>query len=736
MQNKQEGSHPFFFSVEQVQLLYKESWWSLSGMYGCGIIFVSIFWNKVNTEYLQIWIALFTLFVLLRFLLTSAYLQKENPSPETAYRWANIFSGAVAISGLFWGCAALLFYPESEPMFYVFLVLITGGLAVASMASYATYLPASYGFIIPSLSLLAVGILLHSDQYPPALALVMFIALIVLLQTARSINKLTLRSLILNEKNLRLIKTLNQAKEQAEGANATKSRFLANISHEVRTPLNAIINLTRDNLEDAPPPRMKERLATVEHSAYSLLSLLNEILDLARIEEGKLQLKSTPFRLRELLDHVIGIIAPEATRKRIQIFLDVQQDIPDKLFGSSNRLRQVLLNLMSNAVKFTEEGEVTLAVKQIERSEKEVKLSFSVQDTGIGIPAEKIDTVFESFEQIEENILQSSHEGAGLGLSIAREFVRLMGGDITLSSTPGTGSTFRFILRFDIVQSATENKEQYQQKHAETKQATLPDISVLVAEDNDVNQMVLSALLSSRVKELDFANDGKEALLMAKKKEYQLILMDIQMPVMDGIEATKQIRNRQEECATKQDVPIIALTAYSMKGDKETFLKAGMNGYCAKPIQREELFTEIKRLVSSSCRKHTQQKEEEKNTLQNKSISETSVIRKEETLERLGGDETLLHEMVKVFLESLPQHYEELSEAFQKKEREKLHNTAHYLKGASVSIGAESFSDTMQQLESLSGEAPWEEVQKELASADEEYRKLREELERIIKQEE
>ncbi len=723
MPSSQKQPSSASLSIQQAKLLYQQSWLSLSGMYACCLLFATIFWDISDKTTLQTWVALITVFVIFRYILTSYYLQKENPTDEQARRWMVIFCFMTAITGCLWGAGAILFYPASEPAFYTFLLLVLGGLTVASMATYAIYLPASYSFIIPTLTLAITGGFLHSDQLPLSITLMVGVFFLVLLHTARVVNRLTLHSITLNQENINLISVLHNAKEQAEHANETKSRFLTNISHEVRTPLNAIINLTRDSLEDAPPPKMKEKLSLVENSAYSLLALLNELLDIARIEEGKLDVSYAPFSLRELLDDVIQLVAPEAARKKLQLKLETDENIPQMLLGSSNRLRQVLLNLLFNAVKFTNKGSVSLCTSILKSNDQELSIVFAVQDSGIGIPEEKLSDIFENFEQVNGTILNYTSQGVGLGLSIAREFVRLMGGELSVASTVGVGSTFRFILRFERI--AEKKPALTHKKHSEPELLNLQwlNLSVLVAEDNEVNQLIIKTLLEKKFKELDLAKDGAEAVQMARKKEYQLVLMDVQMPVMDGMKATSELRQEGVESATKPDVPIIALTACSMKGDKEKFIEAGMNRYCVKPVHREELYKEIERLIP-----HHTQADKNNKTIKEGAEKEENLQTVNETaaLDYVGGDMPLLQEMTKIFLKSFPQRFDELSEALKAKDRNNINRAAHYLKGGSSGVGAERFSNLMQKIEESSKKSSFQKLEELFNDATKEYQKLTE----------
>ena len=412
----------------------------------------------------------------------------------------------------------------------------------------------------------------------------------------RSQNKLVLAShRNINERKL-LEDALKEAKERAEDASKAKSMFLSTMSHEIRTPMNAIIGLTNLMLEENPREDQIESLNLLKFSGENLLAIINDILDFNKIEAGKIDLEEITFNLKEILGHNINLLRNRAIDKGIDLKLELHGHVPDNVIGDPVRLGQVLNNLIGNAIKFTEHGYVHVIISEIENKNQNHLIRFAVKDNGIGIKKEKLNEVFENFAQASSEITRK-YGGTGLGLAISQKLIRLMGSEIKLKSEFGVGSEFSFDLQFKEGKSISLRKIAVDRN--EIKSTT--GIKVLLVEDNEVNQVVASSFLKKWGMEVSFASDGREACEAVTQQKFDVVLMDLQMPEMDGYQATQLIRAMNDSYF--KTLPILALTASAMIEVAEKATLSGFNGFITKPFQPQELKEKILEVVPRKSKK-------------------------------------------------------------------------------------------------------------------------------------
>lgn len=515
------------------------------------------------------------------------------------------------------------------------------------------------------------------------------------------------------EERIKIEEMLKEEKEKTEKlanealrVSGTKSKLLANLSHEIRTPMNGILGFL--TLIEAGAysneAELKMFSSSARQSAESLLEIINSILDLTKIEAGKIKAESIRFNLKAVIDQAIAVISIRANEKNIRIVKDIPESTEKALIGDMVKLRQIFINLLNNAVKFTTDGEIKISIRTTLNNENEVDLRVSISDTGIGIPDSKLQDLFKPYSQVGD-VYDSIANGTGLGLVICKEYVELLGGKISVSSKEGVGSTFNFIIKCKM-HPKEEAKELYKNEKEVFNSQFIGSLDnynvngfkqkrekfrILLAEDNLINQKVTIKILNTFGYNVTAVNDGQEAISAVKNGAFDLVLMDLQMPIVDGFKATETLRSLPD---SKRDIPIIALTAHALIGDKEKCLNAGMTDYISKPVSGQDLVKKMDVLLD--IRNEDAKQESVPSIKSNQLLDEVRL--KNVSL----GDKEFEKDLLTSFLSDLDEKYKHLTTLLNNHDLGKIIETVHSIKGSSYSIGAIKVGDEAYAIE-LSG---------------------------------
>jgi signal transduction histidine kinase/ActR/RegA family two-component response regulator len=580
------------------------------------IIWVGLIWNDLPHEVLSVWLGFMSFLFLYRALvhyLDMYSVDRFGIDRFVIRRWYLI---SVFLTGAGWGITSTLMFPYNE-LHQIVLAFILVGVAASGVA-YSSVAWVYYGYVGCALMPLMMRLFYVGGEVYYALSAMTGFFLVVMIMAVHRMYRSSVTELELSYKNEALIEDLTsasqhleqlndnlkseiehgklieeqlkEARDRAEQMSQAKGEFLANMSHEIRTPMNGVIG-TLQLLEDTRlNDEQREYVETAHTSAEALLAILNDILDLSKIEAGKMGLEQINFDFRTIIKDIVLLHSQKAEQQGVNLRQSVDSALPPMLVGDPTRIRQIIVNLVSNALKFTREGEVTVAVEVLQQDAGQAKLKVSVRDTGIGIPEKAQETLFNAFTQADGSTTRK-YGGTGLGLAIVSQLVSLIGGKLGVNSEEGKGAEFWFTASFD---KAEITAEQQDIRKAGTEKQTF-DARILLVEDNPVNQMIAQKMLEKFGLTAIVANNGVEAHHVLAMQKFDLVLMDCQMPEMDGFEATRLIRDRSILSLSDDELPVIAMTANVMSGDRERCLEAGMSDYIGKPVQMDELKSLLKK---------------------------------------------------------------------------------------------------------------------------------------------
>ena len=602
-----------------VRLITGSGFSNIAG-FAMAIIWVGLIWKDLPHEVLSVWLGVMALLFIYRsVVLYFKIYSDENKSAIDKYVVRRWYLVSVFLTGAGWGITSTLMFPFNE-LHQIVLAFILVGVSATGVA-YSSVAWVYYGYVGCVLLPLMIRLFYMGGEIYYALSAMTGFFLGVMIMAVYRMYKSSIAELELSYKNETLIDDimnasvnleslndnlkneiqhgkrieaeLKEAKDKAEKMSLTKGEFLANMSHEIRTPMNGVIG-TLQLLEGTRlDTEQKEFVETAHKSADALLAILNDILDISKIEAGKLNFENIAFDFKQIVKDIVVLHSLKSEQQGVLLTQEIDSALPEALLGDPTRIRQVIVNLVSNALKFTRQGEVKVSVDVVKNNTDSVDVKITVSDTGIGIPKIALETLFNAFTQADGSTTRK-YGGTGLGLAIVSQLVDMMGGSLGVESEEGKGSAFWFVASFQRTDKVAEVVELSVSK----KESLRLNAKVLLVEDNQINQMVAMKMLQKVGLNAALANNGIEALSILKEQCFDLVLMDCQMPEMDGFDATREIRKLDIQTLYDQRLPVIAMTANVMSGDRERCLEVGMDDYIGKPVQQDHLEAVLSKWLS------------------------------------------------------------------------------------------------------------------------------------------